>query len=162
MSDKSFVDLVKKHASESAAVQIDWTARKNAWIEALRDLFDEIRGWLQLLIVDGTVQIQNEEVHLTEQFIGSYQAPVMKIWVGGLPKASVRPKGTLIVGGLGRVDVEGPRGVSTLILLTKDQSLLSHEQIKQAKWYVVGKDKKPLPLDESAFQQVFLSTSGIR
>lgn len=90
-------------------------ARKKAWLVSLRELMSTIREWLAPLEAEGTVAISTKTKVLTEDQLGSYKAQCLVLKVGNEEVGFV-PKGTLIVGAAGRVDVVGDMGEQTLIL----------------------------------------------
>jgi len=90
-------------------------ARKKAWLAALGKLMSTIRQWLEPLEAEGTVAISTRTNVLTEDRLGSYKAQSLVLKVGNEEVCFV-PKGTLIVGAAGRVDVVGDMGEQTLIL----------------------------------------------
>ena len=132
----------KAAATAQAEPQPDWEARKQNWLRHLEDLHGLVRTWLQPLVHDGTVRCSTRPVSLEEDFIGEYQADALTLLIGN-QSVAFHPKGTLIVGADGRVDVRGQRAVRTMVL-------------KGGKWFVVEQSPqlRTLPFTEESFQRV--------
>ena len=120
--------------------EIDWEARKDRWLGHLADLYTQVREWLAPLEKDGVVQYSSWSTTLQEDYIGSYEVQVLSLAVGK-QRVELRPKGTLIVGADGRVDVQGQRAVRTILL-------------QDDRWVVVERSPrlKTRPFDKDSFQ----------
>jgi len=141
MSKKDGLDaFLRSKASKQR--KIDWEAKKAKWLGEVANLYDHIKEWLAPLERDGIVQYSVGTITLQEDFIGTYQVDVLILLVGE-QRVEFRPKGTLIVGANGRIDVQGPRAVRTIVL-QKDQ------------WFVVQRTPhlKALLFDRDSFQTV--------
>ena len=132
----------KAAATAQAEPQIDWQARKQSWLQHLEELHELVRAWLHPLQHDGTVRCSTRPVTLEEDYIGEYQADALTLLIGN-QSVAFHPKGTLIVGADGRVDVRGQRAVRTMV-------------IKGGKWFVVEQSPqlRTLPFTEESFQRV--------
>jgi len=132
----------KAASQEGTEEQIDWDARKERWLAAINDLYDLVKSWLQPLENDGTVRYQLAPIPLNEEHIGAYKVDVLTLLIG---KQSIafHPKGTLIMGADGRVDVRGQRAVRTLVL-------------NEGEWLVVERTPRlrTLPFNEDSFQDL--------
>ena len=94
------------------------------WKQAITSLFLEIRNYLAEHEKDGLLSFSDETISLSEESLGTYQVPVMKITAG--PAAIlVQPIGRIIVGALGRVDMyrQGRAGEQQRIMLLRMQDL---------------------------------------
>ncbi|MDP1607474.1 MAG: hypothetical protein Q8L93_12700 [Rhodocyclaceae bacterium] len=108
--------LVGQHqakAAQMAAQPVDWDKRKSKWLSVLQALIDQIRASLISAGVSAE-QIVVTRHGLTEETLGSYQAPGLKAQIGTVT-VEFLPIGSVIIGGYGRVDVTGPRGEVKLI-----------------------------------------------
>lgn len=114
---KQFVREQKKQADAAATTP---EQDKQRWLESLRELEKLVRGWLAGYIDDG-VDVQTEDVLLNEEAIGTYTASQIKIRVGS-HTVKLKPIGTFLIGAYGRVDMEGPRGISRLTLVPANAS----------------------------------------
>ncbi len=88
----------------------------NDWVEAIRKLHLDIRGWLAASDPKGILQLEVKTADIAEPNVGRYEAPRMDFrafgkWVGLIPKAlktikSARPpQSTAPVRATGRVDL---------------------------------------------------------
>lgn len=129
--------LRSKASSES---EIDWEARRDRWLHDLEELYAQVKDWLAPLEKEGVVQYSSWSIILQEDYIGSYEVNVLSLLVGK-QRVELRPKGTLIVGANGRVDIQGQRAVRTIVL-------------QEDSWVVVerGPRLKTLPFDKDSFQ----------
>jgi len=110
-----FEELLLKKKNESEEKKIDWIGRKNTWLKSINDLYENIDKWLKSHQENGLLEIKlGIKVHISEEYIGSYDAPVMEIIIGK-DKIKLEPKGTLILGSYGRIDMKGPKGEIMII-----------------------------------------------
>jgi len=123
-TNESLVDFVREKA-EKPERGPDWDARRVKWQREIADLYRMIRGWLKPLESDKTIRVEEAIVTLREDYLGAYEVPEMSILIGS-QKVTFHPKGTLIVGAQGRVDVSGDTSVRTLV-------------VNQRKWAIVGR-----------------------
>lgn len=120
MTSMTLKELLQKRreAERSPTSDVDWPGRRDAWLERLRGLFSDIKTWLEPLRAEGLVEFSDSEVTITEEWIGTYQAPQLEIWSVG-DKVCLAPVGTLIVGGLGRIDMRGPKNRKLMLVLSE-------------------------------------------
>lgn len=111
----SFEEFLRKRKEEEAKKpKVDWGARRLQWLKSVDDLFSSIRSWLDPLKQQGLVDYCVKSVQLSEEFIGRYEASMLEVIIGQ-DRVSFIPRGTLIIGSYGRIDVSGPRGNLMLI-----------------------------------------------
>lgn len=122
--------------------EVDWGARKRKWLANIDQLYGLIEQWLAPLVGDGTVKVLKSSVHLTEDYIGSYDVDVLAIIIGK-QRVAFHPKAALIVGAQGRVDVRGPRAIRSLIVEDDTWSILERQP-----------RLKTLPFNEDSFRDV--------
>lgn len=92
---------------------IDWDAKRDAWIKAVNDLYDTIENeYLKSAKAD--VEITRQNIEVREFFIGVYQIPELFLRVGD-EEVIFTPQGTNIPGAKGRIDVVGLCGVATIV-----------------------------------------------
>ncbi len=99
--------------------EVDWNAERDWWLSALEDLYRQIEVWLAPLQQKGLVVSSRVPVQLSEEKMGTYTADELVLEFG--PQEIVlEPKGTLIVGACGRVDVfrRGARGEQVMLILS--------------------------------------------
>ena len=136
-------------------------ARQQRWIQELQQLCSRIQHeWLSGLVASDEVTLAAIEVPLNEQLIGSYRAPGLLI---NLADRAVRlePKGTMVIGAAGRVDLQGPGGFATLVLESPDFPLKPfHECVFT--WSLVARTPRvvKIPLDANTFADALLQVGG--
>jgi len=101
----------KKQKAKPA--DIDWGAKRDAWIAAVNDLYRTIEDDY-LKAAKGDVAITRRDKDVREFFIGVYQIQELVLRVGD-EEVVFSPQGANIVGALGRIDVEGERGEATIV-----------------------------------------------
>ncbi|QKJ31706.1 hypothetical protein HQ865_18685 [Mucilaginibacter mali] len=106
--------LEKKSHDEN---RTDWTLRKQKWVSSVDRLFNDVSDWLSPFLKESLLKIDRKNIHVYESYIGSYDVPQLDIVIGN-DLISLVPKGTLILGAHGRVDIQGPKGDA--IILEKD------------------------------------------
>lgn len=122
--------------------EVDWEEKKDKWLKHIARLYKMIRGWIAPLETEGTVRYQTASENFEEDYIGRYHADVLTLLIGK-QRVEFQPKGTLIIGANGRVDVRGQRGIRTLVL-------------KGNEWFIVERSPrlKTFPFNEDSFQDV--------
>lgn len=91
----------------------------NRWYDNINELYSKIKFWLDDYIKTGRVTIEENEVEIFEEAIGSYRVPLLKISFAG-NEVLVKPKGTIMIGTIGRVDLVGKSGNQRIILADKN------------------------------------------
>ncbi len=94
---------------------VDWAARKEKWIAALEQLYETIEAWLRPSVEKGLIRIDFIPKIMEEENIGQYEVKKMKLWVG-TEQVVFDPKGTILIGSYGRVDMTGDDGAVMLLL----------------------------------------------
>lgn len=115
MSRSEFEKFLRKEKEE----QINWDERKNNWIEKVEKLYGEITNWLEEYVTAKKIHITYGVHNITEQYIGSYTIRAMQIFFNN-QNILLRPKGTLLIGAFGRIDLESRNSIIKFILLPKD------------------------------------------
>ncbi|WP_144634445.1 hypothetical protein [Bordetella genomosp. 13] len=162
----AFKRLVVSHAQKQeveSAAPVDWNARRQWWIHKVDGLLQEIRAWLGSLVDDGTIGFAVRTVTVDEQYLGTYQIQAATLDYAG-QSMEILPVGSLVLGGVGRVDVTGPAGKVMLILLTPDDDAPSGPpQLDSAEWFTTLPHDRlsQTRLTEALFQQMFLELFGV-
>lgn len=110
----------KKLKHEDQIKKVDWEARREKWIAALNQLYEMIEKWLQSSVRKGLIRIDYDAKMISEDNIGTYTVKKMKLWVG-TEQVVFDPKGTILIGSYGRVDMTGDEGDITIVLIEWDQ-----------------------------------------
>lgn len=93
--------------------KIDWDDRKNKWINSVNDFYNNVNKWLYPFTVQSLLQIKMKEVLVSEEYLGTYKMNQLDILIGN-DIISLIPRGALVVGGNGRIDMRGPKGEVSL------------------------------------------------
>ena len=121
MSAEKLREFFQEKKSKAESGNVDWEAKKDAWIQAIKDLYKVItEQYLAPSIADGTVAVSREEQRIEEYPIGAYTVPVLVLLVGD-EKAVLLPKGTNIVGATGRIGLRGDMGERTIVRQSEDR-----------------------------------------
>lgn len=102
---ESWKEFLNRHKG-SDTVPVDWPRRLSEWLSSLGSLYSKLNLFLESEITQGLISVQESRVQLREDFLGDYEAPALFIHIGDAVVA-VMPRGTLIVGSYGRVDLSG-------------------------------------------------------
>lgn len=163
---REFVRQQYEKTPKTPQKEIDWDGRRSAWIAQVESLIDRIKQWLTPLRNEKLLDWVEGKTTLEEAFIGRYEVPWLEILIGR-QRARLIPKGSLVVGSFGRVDLEGSMGKLLLILsdtgkyfkvvvrvavgdssslqeeeIADGEELSSAEIIKKSQWYVVYPDNR--------------------
>lgn len=119
----SLRDKLKRIKNEDGPVNVDWQARKVLWLKQLSELYTQIQSWLEEYKREGYLEFSATTTLITEDQIGQYSAPILKISIGNRTLI-FEPIGTLIIGAQGRVDfyISGYQMNKNFLLLRKDES----------------------------------------
>ena len=121
MSVEKLREFFQEKKSKAEPGNVDWEAKKVAWIQAIESLYRVItEQYLAQSVADGTVKASREEQRITEYNIGIYIAPVLVLSVGD-ERVVFSPKGTDIVGATGRIDLLGDMGDMTIVRQAGDR-----------------------------------------
>lgn len=107
-----FKELVEKETKESN--QIDWEKNKNEWLEQLQSLYKIIEN----AVAPFDIEVKKSPKTIVEQFIGAYEADELRLIIGQ-KVITFSPKGTLLIGTKGRVDVIYGNKIEKLVLIHK-------------------------------------------
>ena len=145
--------LVTERGQAAQSVRAQFQARRSIWLAKLSALFEVIEyRWLEDLVDSGQVEITHETTKLSEEYIGEYEAPEIMIRIAN-SIVRLEPRGTLIVGAAGRVDMTGPNGTLLLLLdSTTDDMSIPFEK-RQFEWSIVSRVPQVVRsiLDEDSF-----------
>jgi hypothetical protein len=123
-------------------------SRKLHWLAHVRELYDTVEGFLAELIANGVVTVSRSAITLNEEHVGEYEAPLLSL-IFGDSVVKFQPKGTLVIGGFGRVDVVGPGGKG-LVILEEDIPSDTPFEEKKLIWKIVLRKASVYRLELSA------------
>jgi len=135
----------KNKESELKNKTIDWERRKQHWLASIEKLYEKINGWLNSLKNEGIVKINYEETELLDDNLGSYIVKNMTMRVGA-ERVILKPKGMIVMGAAGRVDMIGYNGTVWLVLLNEPKKT-------EFEWHIAVRTvrQKYWPLIEESF-----------
>ncbi len=140
--------LLEKLRAEKQATQaangVDWDTQRQEWIASINELLTQLKGWMATAVGEGLLSVEDTSHDMTEEHLGTYIAPGLRISTPAGRKVDVRPHARVIIGGLGRVDlVSGP----SRSMLIRDES---------GDWKLAargGPGLKTAPLTEETFSE---------
>lgn len=117
MAHKKFDDFLDSKTSKANG-QIDWSQKRDLWIENLMSFYTIVEAFLAEYIASGRISLVRQSMTLDEEYIGSYKVDRILIRIG---EDSVRlePIGTNMIGTSGRVDLVGSSGSVKFVLAKK-------------------------------------------
>ena len=119
--------------------------QKTQWLANLKTLYDQILGFLDSYLQNGSVNVDFRDVELNEERIGAYSAKEMIVNIGS-QTILLTPIGTMLIGAKGRVDVSGSAGKSRLVLVDEPQ-IVMHSQAKIRIVENHQKSERKVPVD---------------
>jgi hypothetical protein len=138
----------KKDESEKQQNSINWDARRQRWQKAIGTLYKSIEKWLRDAIDQNIVAVNYIDTTIEEEYIGQYPIRILRLDVGA-ERVVFEPKGTLIMGASGRVDVTGKEGTIRLVLIDDE-------------WYITARDipRQQWPLIKETFDDLLRQLLG--
>jgi len=107
-------DFIRSRAEHAAKPEVNWQAKKSDWVRSVEDLYALVRKMLRMSIESKDVSVRTFDMDVTEDYVGTYTIPALELMVGG-ERVEFRPKGVVVVGVAGRVDIRGGRDTVTLV-----------------------------------------------
>lgn len=92
--------------------EIEWVAKKEAWIIQVQELCAEVKKWAQ----DESWSVHEDFKKISEDHIGSYKVPCL-ILQSPQGRVHIDPIGCNIVGADGRVDIFTFPGLNRMLLI---------------------------------------------
>lgn len=147
---KTFVEFLKdkKTHQSSAMPAVDWSRKKEEWLEAL----DKFYGIVHLLIINKfenagyQVIVSKNKLTLAEEYIGSYQVDQLEISADDI-KIYFNPVGCMIFNAKGRVDmVVGFETIKIILTETNEWKIVQG----------IGASRQLLDFDEENIYKLFL------
>jgi hypothetical protein len=108
-------ELADKKLKQSQTNPIDWEKHKETWLEQVRLFYQNINDWLKDI---PSIKIENQGTWITEEYIGRYQVDRQLIYLGDT-LISLTPRGTLIIGARGRIDINSSNNKQAMLILEK-------------------------------------------
>jgi hypothetical protein len=142
----TFEEFVKSRPKDVEPV--DWTEQRKKFQFSVTDLYNKIDQWVFRNNEgnDPTLRRTTETIRISEpETVGNYEIPMLTLRIRDLIYKLI-PVATVIVGGVGRVDLYGTKG--KYLLVQKDWN----------KWEIVDNNNrfKHKPLTENNFKQALM------
>ena len=121
MTNRSFDDFVDRQTAEAEEPQVDLAARLEEWQRHLTDFYGTVEGHLSKYVKETKVSLDYAEKEIHEDQLGTYRVKVLTVSIG---RSYIRfdPIGTILVAAKGRVDMIGPNGTVTFVLVPADST----------------------------------------
>jgi len=121
LTNRNFDEFIEQQSAHSVVDDIDWGQQLAEWKECLNEFYSSVKGYLNPYLESKKVALDESEITLHEEFIGSYNVTQLAIQLGK-NKIQLQPIGTNLIAAKGRVDMIGPRGQIKFVLVPKDSS----------------------------------------
>lgn len=118
-SNNPFDDFIKTQAKKSVAFDKD--KELNQWRGQVESFYKQIKGFLDRYITDETVRLEFKKQAMHEELLGAYEVDSLTLFIGA-NRIKFTPIGAMIIGAKGRIDMTGPRGSVTFVLVDKDST----------------------------------------
>jgi|GEM_PF-1528744 hypothetical protein len=103
----SFEQFLKGKHNSSSLKKIDYEKRGETWIKSVNELYKHIDAWLAPFESKNLLKMQKRPINISEDYIGDYKIDRLDIYLDD-DLISLIPRGTLVHGGVGVVDMRGP------------------------------------------------------
>lgn len=95
--------------------------RINLWQKQVENFYKNVELWLKILKDKKFLTINYDEINKTEEFLGTYKIRKMLISIGN-EILEIEPAGALVIGALGRIDLNGKNGNIRFVLVLKNSN----------------------------------------
>jgi hypothetical protein len=112
--EDQLVEFLRSKKVHSPIPEIDWEAKKDGWVRSVEGLYRYVQEMLRDSIATKDVVVRTFDVQVTEDFVGTYSIPALELSVG-IERVEFIPKGVIVYGAAGRVDIRGECGTATLL-----------------------------------------------
>jgi len=99
-------ELLKDLAQQKEYLQRSAPEQRVEWRKSLKQLFAQLAGWLDEARASKLLMVENKDVRILEPQLGVYVAPGLRVVTPRGEVVEIVPKGRMIAGGYGRVDLE--------------------------------------------------------
>src|SRR6266404_5099982 len=95
--EDQLVEFLRSRKEQAPIPEIDWQAKKDAWVHSVEGLYELVQEMLRDVIASKDVIVRTFRVQVTEDFIGTYSIPALELSVGS-ERVEFRPKGVTVIG----------------------------------------------------------------
>lgn len=119
MGKREFDEYLKKRRADTEVVmQIDWSKKKDDWLQYLAHFYRQVEEFLREYRESGDVALNYRDKDIHEEFIGQYRATSLRIRIKD-KDVVLDPVGTNLIGAKGRVDMIGDAGTVKFVLVDR-------------------------------------------
>ena len=111
--------LIKDAVSKKS--QVNWNQILEEWQSHVSKLYKQVKDWIKQSEEEDKVAIKEETIHISEDYVGSYPIKQLSLTIGDNIVRFI-PKGMLIIGARGRVDIVCGNKTVVLLLLRENES----------------------------------------
>lgn len=144
-------DLIEKLKERPKSADEHLAEQKKEWLEELERLFARVETWLAPATGAGVLAAGRSTIEVTEDELGSYEAPSLSITDGKLT-VRMEPVGTRVVG----VVAGGKRhtGFRGLVNLISGPTKVALVRTPSNEWKALPLRGEPLELNEETFAEL--------
>ena len=134
----TFEEFLKRQKASMGQVDID--KRREAWVNEVEALIDQLRSWLSEYKQKGLLSMNKAgKVQVTEQSLGIYKADFLNVKIGD-SNVLVIPRPALSPGFLGRLEMRSDKGQVTLELVRHGEWRFVRRAHSGPEYYKLTKD----------------------
>lgn len=116
MKVDTFKEFLEKRKSETEDMDIDWEQQERQWLNAVTGFYNNVKKWLAPFVKEELLVVREDTwTNVDEDYFGKYDVKKLTIVIGKKDIVTLTPRGKLIVGGYGRIDMRGPQGAISII-----------------------------------------------
>jgi hypothetical protein len=141
---RALSEFLRRKKGEASS-DVDWDAKRDEWMASVKRLYQFLTDdLLKVSIDEKTIEVSKASKQITEEYIGTYTLPELKLKIGNA-QVVFSPKGANVIGAAGRVDLRGDR--DTVTLIREKASTASSDQWKLVLQRVPNVVTRPLDSD---------------
>ena len=116
-----FDEFIKQETeSDEERLSAQKTKMREDYLRYVDELYSDVKRILDKYIRASQVSVKEEEFAITEEFLGTYSAKRMTIYLGNHGKyVRLTPIGADVIGAYGRVDMSGNNGTLRIVLVNE-------------------------------------------
>ncbi len=117
----TFDEFIKRETKNEEYLSKKRSIQLKEWLNNIERLYDMLKDFLEEYIQAGEVKINEEDISITEEFLGTYAARKMVVYLGNLGKyIEFLPIGACVIAAYGRVDMIGKNGTVRIVLVDSE------------------------------------------
>jgi hypothetical protein len=116
MSNVKFDEFVDRLLVSDTAAEEGWIDERDLWLRYLEQFYNDVDSYVKSYVAQGKLKVVHGTKTIDEELIGEYSVPTRAILIGTY-RVRLDPIGANIIGAHGRIDMIGPYGKSTFLLV---------------------------------------------